>query len=85
MGFRGQRQEVKGWGDGVIVLQSMHIRCPHENGRAAFSDFSTPRPVFKKVHFQALHFQDLYGQLAKMMQYICIFAKERFRVDGPLD
>ena len=30
----------------------MRIRRPHENRRAAFSDFSTLRPVFKKVRFQ---------------------------------
>ena len=43
-----------GWSDDVIVLQSMWICCPHENGRAAFSDFSTLRPVFKKLRFQEL-------------------------------
>ena len=47
-----------------------------------FSDFSTLRPVFKKVHFQARRFQDLCAPSAKTMQYV--FTKERFRVDGPL-
>lgn len=42
-------------------------------GRAAFSAFSTLRPVFK-------NFQDLCGRAAKTMQYICFFAKEHFRV-----
>ena len=79
-GFRGQRQEVEGWGNGVIVSESMQIRRPHENGRAAFSDFSTLRPGFKKVCFQALHFQDPCGRSAKTMQYMSVFAKEHFRV-----
>ena len=39
-GFRGQLQEVEEWGDGVIVLESMWIRCLHENERATFSDYS---------------------------------------------
>ena len=73
------------WGDGVIVLESMRIRRPHENGRAAFSDFSTLRPIFKKVRFQALRFQDPYGRSAKTMQYMCVFAKERCRLDGASD
>ena len=80
-GFRGRRQEVEGWGDGVIVLESMQIHCPQDNRRAAFSNLFTLKPVFKKVHFQALCFQDLCGPLAKKMQYMCIFTKERFRVD----
>ena len=46
MGFRSRRQEVEVWGDGVIVSESMLIHHPHENGRAAFLDFSTLRPVF---------------------------------------
>ena len=70
---------VSRWGDGVIVLESMLIRCPHENGRAVFSDFSTLRPGFKKVLFQ-----DLCGRSAKTMQYMCVFAKEHSRLDGPL-
>ena len=52
VGFRGQRQEVEGWGDGVIVLESMPIRRPHENWRAAFSDFSTLIPFSKKCVFR---------------------------------
>ena len=63
VGFRGQRQEVE---VKVIFLESMQICCPHENGTAAFSDFSTLRPVFKKVHFQ-----DPRGRSAKMMQKMC--------------
>ena len=42
------------------------------NGRAAFSEFSALRPVFKKVCFQALRFQDPCGQSAKMVQYMCV-------------
>ena len=80
-GFRGQRLAVEGWGDGVIVSESMQICRPHENGRAAFLDFSTLTPVFKKVPFQALRFQDPCGRTAQMMQYVCVFAKERFCVD----
>ena len=68
MGFRGRRQEVEGWGDGVIVSESMQIHCPHENGRA--SNFSTLRPVVKKVCFQ-----DPCGRSAKTMQYMCVFVK----------
>ena len=68
--------DVAGRGDGVIVLESMRIRRPHENGRAAFSDFSTLRHVFKKVRFQVLRFQDLYGRSAKTMQYVCVFEKK---------
>ena len=75
-GFRVRRQE--GWGDGVIVSESMQIRHPHRNGRAAFSDFSTLGPVFKKVRFQPLCFQDLCGRSAKTMQYICVFRKRAF-------
>ena len=41
MGFRGRRQAVEGWGDGVIVLESMQIRYPQENWRAAFSQLQT--------------------------------------------
>ena len=74
--------DVAGWGNGVIILESMRIRCPHENGRAAFLDFSTLRPIFKKVHFQALRFQDPYGRSAKTMQYACVFAKQCCRLDG---
>ena len=46
--------EVEGWGDGVIVLESMQIRCPHENGRAAFLDFSTlsKKCVFRRCVFR---------------------------------
>ena len=70
-----------GWGDGVIVLESMRIRRPHENGRAAISDFSTLRPVLKKMHFQ-----DPCGRSAKTMQYMCVFTRphERFCVDSLL-
>ena len=77
-GFRGQRLEVEGWGDGVTVSERMRIHRPLEDGSAAFSDFSTLRPVFKKVRCH-----DLCGRLAETMQYVCVFAKERFRVDGP--
>ena len=83
-GFRGWRQEVEGWGDGVIVSESMQIRCPHENGRAVFLDFSTLRPVFKKVCFQALRFQDPCGRSAKTTQYMYVFTKERFSCRRPL-
>ena len=83
-GFRGWRQEVEGWGDGVIVSESMQIRCPHENGRAVFLDFSTLRPVFKKVCFQALRFQDPCGRSAKTTQYMYVFTKEHFSCRRPL-
>ena len=66
-----------------MASSSMQIRCPRDNGRAASSDFSTLRLVFKKVHFQALRFQDPCGWSAKTMQYMCIFAKECFCVDVP--
>ena len=46
-------------------------------------DFSTLRPVFNKMCFQSLRFQDQCGRSAKMMQYMCIFAKECSRLDGP--
>ena len=46
------------------------------------SDFSTRRPVFKKVRFQVLRFQDLCVRSNKTMQYMCVFAKEHCRVDG---
>ena len=46
-------------------------------------EFFHPETFFKKVCFQALHFQDPCGLSAKTMQYMCVFAKERFRVDGP--
>ena len=60
-----QRLEVEGWGDGVIVLESMQIRCPPKNGRAAFSDFSTLRPVFKKARFQAMCLLDPVGSFSQ--------------------
>ena len=50
----------------------MQIHRPHENRRAAFSDFSTLRPVFKKVRFQ-----DPCGRSAKTIQYMCVFAWTR--------
>ena len=63
-----QGSEVEwGWGDKVIVLESMRIHCPDEYVRTAFWDFSTLRPVFKKVRFQALRFQDPCGRSAKTM------------------
>ena len=83
-GIRGGRLEIGGWGDGVIVFISMRIRCPHENGRAAFSYFSTLRAVFKKVRIQALRFQDPCRRSAKTMQYMCVSAKDRFHVDSLL-
>ena len=46
-----------------------------------FSDFSTLRPIFQKVRFQALRFQDPYGRSAKTTQYVCVFAKERCLLD----
>ena len=61
----------------------MRICRPHENGRAAFSDFSTLRLVLKKVRFQVLSFQDPCGPSAKTVQYMRVFAKECFRLDGP--
>ena len=72
-----QRSEARGRGVGRWrhrYSKSMQIRRPHENGRAAFSFFIffTLRPIFKKVRFQVL-------------QYMCVFAKEHFRMDGPLD
>ena len=62
----------------------MQIRCPRENARAVFSDFSTLRPGFKKVHLQGLCLQDPCGRLAKTMQNMCIYTQKRFHVDGPL-
>ena len=56
----------------------MRIRRPHVNVRAAFSDFSTLRPIFKKVCFQALHLQDPCGQSAKPMQKIVRLHKRAF-------
>ena len=47
----------RGGGDGIIVLESMRIRCPHENARAAFLDFSTLTHSFQNVRFQALSLQ----------------------------
>ena len=49
---------------GVFVLESMQIRRSDGNGRAAFLDFYTLRPVFNKVRFQ-----DPCGRSAKMVQY----------------
>ena len=36
------------------------------------------------VRCQALRFQDLCGRSAKTMQYMCVFTKERCRLDGAL-
>ena len=74
--------EVEGWGDGVIDTESMQIRSPHENARAAFSDFSTLRPSFKKVRFQALRLQDPCRQSAQTMENMSVYTKEHFCVDG---
>ena len=82
-GFRGQRQEVEGWGDGVIVSKSMRIRYPHEYARAAFLDFSTLKPSFKKVHFQVLRLQDPCGWSTKTMQNMCLH-KSVFAYGQPL-
>ena len=46
-GLTGRRMEVEGWGDGIIDMKSMQIHCPHENARAAFSDFSTRKLGFR--------------------------------------
>ena len=81
-GFRGRRQVVVGWDDGVIDKESMQIPCPHENTREAFLDFSTLRPGFKKVRLQALCLQD---QCGGSMQNMCIYIKECFHVDGLLN
>ena len=81
----GKRSKVRGrWGDGVIDPQRMRNRCPNENTTAAFWDFSTLRPGFKKVLLQALRFQDPFGRSAKMMQNMCVYTQKRFHVDGPL-
>ena len=48
-GSRGRRLEVEGWGDGIIHMQSVQIRCPKENARAVFSIFSIQWPGFQKV------------------------------------
>ena len=51
-------------------------------GGLRFLDFFTLTPVFKRLRFQALHFQDPCGSLAKMMQYMYVFSKEHFCADG---
>ena len=80
-GFRGWRLEVEWWDDGVI--QSMQIRRPHENTGAAFLDFSTLTPGFKKVRLQTLCLQDPWGRSAKTMQNMCVYTHKSFHVDGP--
>ena len=88
VGFRGRRLEVKGWGDGVIVLESMRICRPHENRRAVILDFSMLRPIFIKGRFQVLRFQDLCGWSAKTMKYMCVFewkCKKMFLCGRPLE
>ena len=73
MGLRGRRLEVEGCGNGIINTENMWIRCPYENATAAFSDFSTLRPGFKKVHFQVLHLQDPYRRSAKNNEkHVCL-------------
>ena len=47
---------VEGWGDGIIVLESMRIRHPHENGRAAFFGFFHPDTCFQKTAFSGTAF-----------------------------
>ena len=54
---RGIPRSEEGWSDGIIVLESLRKR-----GGAALSDFSTLRPIFKKVCFQALRLQEPCGQ-----------------------
>ena len=81
-GFRGRRLEV----EGGAMASSFRTVCGfavHMKMEAAFPDFSTLRPGFKKACFQALRFQNPYGRSAKTMQYMYIFAKERFRVNSP--
>ena len=54
-GFRGQRQEVEGWGYGDIVLESMRIHCPHEKGRAVFSGTAFSGSVWTIGQNDAIH------------------------------
>ena len=67
-----------GWGDGVIVLESMRICRPHKK-------FSTLRPLIKKVRFKSLHFLRVRVDGRPKRRNICAFShkntKERFRVD----
>ena len=47
MRFRGRRQQVDGWGHGVIVLESMRIRCRE----GCFFGFFHPETRFQKGAF----------------------------------
>ena len=51
-----------------------------ETGRLRFRILP---PFSKKWRFQALRFQDPCGRTVKTMQYMCVFSKERSRLDGP--
>ena len=55
----------------------------HTRTAAAFLDFSTLRPVFKKVRCQVLRFQDLCGRSAKTLQNLR-FRKREFSCGRPL-
>ena len=61
MEFRGRKLEVEGCGDGITDMESMHIRCPNENARAAFFNFSNLRLGFKKARLKAQRSQDPCG------------------------
>ena len=82
MGFRGRRLEVEGWGDGVIILESMQIRHPRENGRLRFRIFPPWDPFSKKCVFKHCVFRISVADWPTT----CVFShknvKERFCVDG---
>ena len=54
-------------------MERIQFRRPPENGRAAFSDFSTLRPVFR-----------IRVDGPKTMQHKRVCAKERSRLNGRL-
>ena len=67
----------------MMSLVHMWIRWPHGNARAVFSDFSTRRTGFKKVHLQAQRLQDPCSRSAKTMQNMCVSTQKHFHMDGP--
>ena len=80
-GFRGWRLEVEGWGDGVIILGSLRIRRPHENGKAVFSDFPTR---FQKGCVFRRHVFRIHVDSRPKQCNTCAFSqKKRFRLEDP--
>ena len=80
MGLRGQRLEVKGWGDGIIDTQSMQIHCPHENATEFFTETRFQK---KCVHRHSVYRIHMYDRPKRCKT--CVYTQKHFHVHGPLE